>query len=121
MSSLAFEIWDIQIDNNIANAYKIATEAQALQDRMAALYEDMGGILNRYFDIKEISDPLPDRDKDGNLTNPLEIEKRKLVQQSKEMTAKAEKADGFAAKQPFLKKRQQIQMKIKDINRRLGR
>jgi len=32
---------------------KIASEAQALQDRMAALYEDMGGILNRYFEIKE--------------------------------------------------------------------
>lgn len=33
---------------------KISTEAQALQDRMAALYEDMGGILNRYFEINEI-------------------------------------------------------------------
>jgi hypothetical protein len=32
---------------------KIANEAQALQDRMSALYEDMGGILNRYFEIKE--------------------------------------------------------------------
>lgn len=35
---------------------KISTEAQALQDRMAALYEDMGGILNRYFDIKELNE-----------------------------------------------------------------
>ena len=35
---------------------KIANEAQALQDRMAALYEDMGGILNRYFDIKELNE-----------------------------------------------------------------
>lgn len=35
---------------------KIATEAQALQDRMAALYEDMGGILNRYFDIRELNE-----------------------------------------------------------------
>ena len=33
---------------------KISTEAQALQDRMAALYEDMGGILNRYFEINEV-------------------------------------------------------------------
>ena len=33
---------------------KIANEAQALQDRMSALYEDMGGILNRYFEIKEL-------------------------------------------------------------------
>jgi len=35
---------------------KIANEAQALQDRMAALYEDMGGILNRYFDIQELKE-----------------------------------------------------------------
>ena len=35
---------------------KISAEAQALQDRMAALYEDMGGILNRYFDIKELNE-----------------------------------------------------------------
>ena len=35
---------------------KIATEAQALQDRMAALYEDMGQILNRYFEINEFNE-----------------------------------------------------------------
>tara|TARA_B100000131_G_scaffold321197_1_gene371224 strand:+ start:7275 stop:7766 length:492 start_codon:yes stop_codon:yes gene_type:complete len=35
---------------------KIANEAQALQDRMSALYEDMGGILNRYFEIKELNE-----------------------------------------------------------------
>ncbi len=33
---------------------KIANEAQQMQDRMSALYEDMGGILNRYFEIKEL-------------------------------------------------------------------
>jgi hypothetical protein len=35
---------------------KIANEAQSLQDRMAALYEDMGGILNRYFEIRELNE-----------------------------------------------------------------
>ena len=35
---------------------KIANEAQAMQDRMAALYEDMGAILNRYFEIKEVKE-----------------------------------------------------------------
>ena len=35
---------------------KIANEAQAMQDRMAALYEDMGTILNRYFEIKEVKE-----------------------------------------------------------------
>ena len=143
---------------------KAALEANAVNERLNALYEDMGNILNRYYDIdeakldpvgkedgdidndgdeddsdrylkkrrdaiskaikkedKHISDPLPDRDKEGKLTNPLEIQKRKLVKQSKEMSAKIEKADGFKAKQPLLKKRQQIQLKIKDINRKLGR
>ena len=37
---------------------KISTEAQALQDRMAALYEDMGVILNRYYDIPEGEDKV---------------------------------------------------------------
>ena len=32
---------------------KAATEGQALKLRMTGLYEDMGGILGRYFDIQE--------------------------------------------------------------------
>jgi len=36
--------------------HKIANEAQGLQDRMSALYEDMGGILNRYFEIRELNE-----------------------------------------------------------------
>ena len=32
---------------------KVATEAQALQERMSGLYEDMGNILGRYYDISE--------------------------------------------------------------------
>ena len=35
---------------------KIAVEAKAMQDRMSALYEDMGNILNRYFEIKELNE-----------------------------------------------------------------
>ena len=67
------------------------------------------------------SDPLPDRDKDGNLTNPLEIQKRKLMKQKKEKTAQIDKASGFKAKQPLIKQKQRIQKKINDLNRRLGR
>ena len=36
---------------------KVATEAQALQDRMSGLYEDMGHILGRYYEINE-SQPI---------------------------------------------------------------
>lgn len=32
---------------------KVATEAQSLKQRMTGLYEDMGNILGRYFDIQE--------------------------------------------------------------------
>ena len=68
-----------------------------------------------------LADPLPDRDKDGNLTNPLEIQKRKLMKQKKEKTAQIDKASGFAAKQPLIKQKQRIQQKINDINRKLDR
>ena len=34
---------------------KVATEAQALQERMSGLYEDMGHILGRYYEINEHS------------------------------------------------------------------
>ena len=32
---------------------KVATEAQSLQERMSGLYEDMGHILGRYYEINE--------------------------------------------------------------------
>tara|TARA_Y100000296_G_C5063450_1_gene201077 strand:- start:430 stop:747 length:318 start_codon:yes stop_codon:yes gene_type:complete len=32
---------------------KVATEAQSLQERMSGLYEDMGHILGRYYEIHE--------------------------------------------------------------------
>jgi len=35
---------------------KIATDAKALQERMGALYEDMGNILGRYYEINETHD-----------------------------------------------------------------
>ncbi len=35
---------------------KIATEGHSVQERMEALYEDMGNILARYFEIKSCDD-----------------------------------------------------------------
>ena len=35
---------------------KAALEANAVNERLSALYEDMGGILNRYFDINELNE-----------------------------------------------------------------
>ena len=37
---------------------KVATESQGLQERMSVLYEDMGYILGRYYDIKEVDEKM---------------------------------------------------------------
>ena len=45
---------------------KIATEAKTLQQRMGALYEDMGSILGRYYEIGE--GHVPGHDVDDDMT-----------------------------------------------------
>ena len=40
---------------SLSNQFKkVATEAQSLQERMSGLYEDMGHILGRYYEIHEL-------------------------------------------------------------------
>jgi hypothetical protein len=43
---------------------KTAVEANATNQRLSALYEDMGNILNRYYDIDEGLDPVGKEDDD---------------------------------------------------------
>lgn len=43
---------------------KTAVEANATNQRLSALYEDMGNILNRYYEIDEAMDPVGDEDGD---------------------------------------------------------
>ena len=43
---------------------KTAVEAYATNQRLSALYEDMGNILNRYYDIDEALDPVGKEDDD---------------------------------------------------------
>jgi hypothetical protein len=45
-----------ELNKHASNFNKLAKEAQAIQDRMSALYEDMGNIYNRYFEVKEITE-----------------------------------------------------------------
>jgi hypothetical protein len=46
---------------------KVAKEVQGHQDRMGALYEDMGGILNRYFEIHDLTEePEPETRRTDN-------------------------------------------------------
>jgi len=44
---------------------KVASEANSLQERMSGLYEDMGNILGRYYEIGEMHD-VDDEDKESN-------------------------------------------------------
>ena len=43
---------------------KTAIEANSVNQRLSALYEDMGNILNRYYDIEEALDPVGKEDDD---------------------------------------------------------
>ena len=43
---------------------KTAVEANATNQRLSALYEDMGNILNRYYDIDEALDAVGKEDDD---------------------------------------------------------
>jgi len=42
-----------ELTNHSKSFAKIAEEASSVQQRLAGLYEDMGNILNRYYDIPE--------------------------------------------------------------------
>ena len=41
------------LNNYVTEFNKVAKESTAIQQRMESLYEDMGNILSRYYDIKE--------------------------------------------------------------------
>ena len=61
---------------NYANDFaKVSGEAQSLQERMAALYEDMGVILNRYFDV-------PDAVKSENTINESPFSKKNVLKKN---------------------------------------
>ena len=44
---------------------KTAKEAHALNQRLTGLYEDIGHVLNRYYEISEINEDSGDMDNDG--------------------------------------------------------
>ena len=51
-----------ELTNHSKQFSKIAEEASSVQQRLAGLYEDMGSILNRYYDIPETHIPGHDDD-----------------------------------------------------------
>jgi hypothetical protein len=54
-----------ELTNHSKSFSKIAEEASSVQQRLAGLYEDMGSILNRYYEIPETHIPgHDDNDRD---------------------------------------------------------
>ena len=53
-----------ELTNHSKAFSKIAEEASSVQQRLASLYEDMGMILNRYYDIPENETPVNNDEQD---------------------------------------------------------
>lgn len=56
-----------ELTNHSKAFSKIAEEASSVQQRLAGLYEDMGVILNRYYDIPESEQPTIDKDEQDTI------------------------------------------------------
>ena len=72
---------------------KVAKEAHGLQQRMEGLYEDMGRVLNRYYDINEALDPVGKEDDDVDNDGDEDDSDAYLKKRRKAVT-KAVKGDG---------------------------
>ena len=72
---------------------KTAVEANATNQRLSALYEDMGNILNRYYDIDEALDPVGQEDDDVDNDGDEDDSDAYLKKRRKAVT-KAVKGDG---------------------------
>ena len=75
---------------------KTAVEANSVNQRLSALYEDMGNILNRYYDIEDVREALDpvgkeddDVDNDGD-----EDDSDAYLKKRRDAISKAVKGDG---------------------------
>ena len=69
------------LKGSVVEFQKAAKEAHQLNQRMTALYEDIGHVLNRYYDIDEALDPVgkedSDVDNDGDVDSSDEYLKKR--------------------------------------------
>jgi len=86
--------------NGLAGSFsKVATEAQAMQERMAGLYEDMGHIINRYYDISEVEEASksyrhePDHEDEGAVDEGRKEEYKKFFDAALEKFGASSPAD----------------------------
>ena len=71
-----------QLKSNVNEFKKAANESHMLNQRLTALYEDIGGLLNRYYDINEGVDDIDDEEaaedfedlKDKDIDNDGEVD-----------------------------------------------
>ena len=80
---------------------KTAVEANSVNQRLSALYEDMGNILNRYYEIDEAMDPVGkedgDIDNDGDTDDSDRYLKKRRAAISKAI--KKQKNEGTSLKE----------------------
>ena len=72
---------------------KTAVEANATNQRLSALYEDMGNILNRYYDIDEGLDPVGKEDDDVDNDGDSDDSDAYLKKRRKAVTKAIKKED----------------------------
>ena len=54
------------LKGNVVEFQKTAKEAHAINQRLTGLYEDIGHVLNRYYDIREEIDDVDDEEAAGD-------------------------------------------------------
>ena len=81
------------LKGNVQEFKKTAVEAHNTNQRLSALYEDMGNILNRYYDIDEALDPVGQEDDDVD-NDGDEDDSDAYLKKRRAAVSKAVKGDG---------------------------
>lgn len=104
---------------------KLSADAKAMDERLHALYEDMGHLLNRYFQIADISEDtmqerLGNKPKSKSMTNEIQLKKgQRVVVKDGPRTHSLAGQKGMIASQDMHKGQYVVQMtdgSIKGLN-----
>ena len=92
---------------------KTAVEANAVNQRLSALYEDMGNILNRYYEIDEAMDPVGKEDGDIDNDGDTDDSDRYLKKRRAAISKAIKKKGKNEAVSP--EKKEQLNKKIRKL------
>lgn len=88
-----------ELKKYVSEFKKAAKEVQENRDRLTALYEDMGIIFNRYFEIKDVEDDDDDKDQlvepTENDAEEFELEHQKRMRKSEQVKKYGTLNDAF--------------------------